>query len=259
MDADGSLTVGSVHFSGMDFTSVRMTLASKEGVMHLFPSQALIDGGRYSGDISIDTRGIVPSLSMDEHLSGIAMSRLVANSSYKGRISGHGNVNLKATAHGEALSTILQTMNGHFDANLTEGALEGVDLGYELGAAQALIHREAPPARANTRRTIFDAFKVSAEISDGVAKTSDLAISSAVLRVKGQGSANLPSKAIDFQVLASLMKSPTTTMADIPLKITGTYVDPTVRPDVDELAKGEIKQKLQDVLKKNGLEGLFSK
>jgi len=48
-------------------------------------------------------------------------------------------------------------------------------------------------------------------------------------------------------------------MADIPLRITGTYVDPTVRPDVQELAKGPIKQKLQDVLKKNGLEGLFSK
>jgi hypothetical protein len=46
-------------------------------------------------------------------------------------------------------------------------------------------------------------------------------------------------------------------MVDIPLKITGTYADPTVRPDMEALAKGQVKQKLQDVLKKNGLEGLF--
>jgi hypothetical protein len=30
-----------------------------------------------------------------------------------------------------------------------------------------------------------------------------------------------------------------------------------VRPDMEALAKGQVKQKLQDVLKKNGLEGLF--
>jgi AsmA protein len=80
-----------------------------------------------------------------------------------------------------------------------------------------------------------------------------------VLRMTGQGSANLVNKVIDFQVLASVMKAQEIAVADIPLKVTGTYVDPTVRPDVDALAKSELKQKLQDVLKKNGLQGLFGK
>ncbi|HWG70502.1 MAG TPA: AsmA family protein [Steroidobacteraceae bacterium] len=258
MDANGTLTLGAVHFSPLDLTSVRFTLASKGGVMRLFPSQALIDGGRYSGDITVDTRGATPALSLDEHLSGIDMTRLLANTSYKGRLSGHGNVNLKATARGAALDPVLKSLNGHFDANLTGGAIEGMDIAYEFGAAQALIHREAPTG-TNTKRTAFDAFKMSAEITNGVAKTSDLLISSPVLRVKGQGSANLPTKAIDFQVVASLLRSATSTVADIPMKITGTYVDPTVRPHVEALAKGQVKQKLQDLLQKKGLKGLFSK
>jgi AsmA protein len=86
-----------------------------------------------------------------------------------------------------------------------------------------------------------------------------LTISSPALRVTGQGSANLVNKGINFQMLASVLKSPGASFADIPLKITGTYVDPTVTPDVEELAKGQLKQKIQDVLKKNGLEGLFGK
>jgi hypothetical protein len=45
----------------------------------------------------------------------------------------------------------------------------------------------------------------------------------------------------------------------VPFKITGSYVDPTVRPDMEALAKGQLKQKLKDVLEKNGLKGLFSK
>jgi AsmA protein len=168
-------------------------------------------------------------------------------------------VNVKATARGAALDAVMQSLNGHFDANLAGGALEGIDLGYELGQAQALIKHEAQPARSNPVRTKFEAVKMSAEITNGVGKTSDLTISSPVLRLTGQGSANLVNKAIDFQMLASVLKSPGATLADIPLKITGTYVDPTVRPDVEALAKGQLKQKLQDVLKKNGLEALFGK
>jgi AsmA protein len=259
LDADGTLTVASVHFSPLDFSNVRLTLASKDNVVHLFPSLAQIDGGSYSGNITLDRRGATPSLSLDEHLSGVDMTRLLAGTSYKGRLSGRGNVNLKATARGAALNAFMQTLNGHFDANLADGALEGVDLGYEVGLAQALVKHTDAPARSNPARTKFDTVKMSAEITNGVAKTSDLTISSAVLRVTGQGSTNLVNKAIDFQMVASFLKSPGASAADIPLKITGTYVDPTVRPDAEALAKGELKQKLQDVLKKNGLEGLFGK
>jgi AsmA protein len=259
MAADGVLSVGSVHFAGMDLTNVRASFASKDHVVHLFPVQAQIDGGRYSGDVTLDRRGAVPVLSLDEHFVGIDVSRLLANGAYHGRLSGRGNMDLKATAHGAGLPAVLQTLNGHFDAYLTEGAVQGVDVGYELARAQALINREPAPSRENTHHTPFDACKMSAEIVNGVAETSDLAISSQVVRVTGQGSANLPSKAIDLRLLASVMKSPTATLADIPLTITGTYADPTVKADVDALVKGQLKQKLQDVLKKNGLEGLFSK
>jgi AsmA protein len=259
MDTAGTLSVGSVHFAGMDFTNVRVTLASKDDVLHLFPLEAQIDGGRYSGDITVDRREAIPVLSFDEHFMGIDVNRLLAHGTYQGRLSGRGNMELKATAKGSGIARMLQSLNGHFDAYLTEGAVEGVDVGYELARAQALINREPAPSRENTHHTPFDACKMSAEIVNGVAKTSDLAISSQLVRVTGQGSANLPSKAIDLRLLASVLKSPTATLADIPLKITGTYADPTVKADLDAVVKGQLKQKLQDVLKKNGLEGLFSK
>jgi len=258
-EADGTLDVGSVHFSPLDFTNVRLTLAAQDNVVHMYPSLAQIDGGSYSGNITLDDRGATPTVSMDEHLSGVDMGRLLAATPYKGRLTGRGSVNLKATARGAALDAVMQTLSGQFDANLSDGALEGFDLGYELAAAQALIKHQAAPPRNAPARTPFDAFKMSAQISNGVARTSDLIIGSAVLRMTGQGSVNLANKVIDFQALASVMKGQDTAVADIPLKVTGTYVDPTVRPDVDALAKSELKQKLQDVLKKNGLQGLFGK
>jgi AsmA protein len=258
-EADGTLAVGSVHFSPLDFTNVRLTLGAQGNVVHLYPSLAQIGGGSYSGNITLDDRGATPTVSMDEHLSGVDMARLLAATPYKGRLTGRGSVNLKATSRGAALDAVMQTLSGQFDANLSDGALEGIDLGYELAAAQALIKHQAVPPRKGPARTPFDAFKGSAQISNGVARTSDLLIASPVLRMTGQGSANLLNKVIDFQMLASVMKAQDTAIADIPLRVTGTYVDPAVRPDVDALAKSELKQKLQDVLKKNGLQGLFGK
>jgi hypothetical protein len=58
--------------------------------------------------------------------------------------------------------------------------------------------------------------------------------------------------------LASVVTAPARS-TDIPLKVTGTYAAPTVRPDIEGLAKDQLKQKLQDILKKNGLRGLFTK
>ena len=258
-DADGVLAVGSLHLSPLDFANVRVTVALKDDVAHLFPALAQIDGGNYSGNITLDERGATPALSLDEHVSGVDMARLLAGSANKGRISGRGTVNLKGTARGAAMDSILRTLNGHFDANLADGAVEGIDVGYQLGRAQELLKGGPEPPRSVPPRTRFDAFKASAEIANGVARTSDLIISSAALRVTGQGSANLVNKALDLQMVASLSQASGIRIADVPFKITGTYVDPTVRPDMEALAKGQLKQKLQDVLEKNGLKGLFSK
>jgi uncharacterized protein involved in outer membrane biogenesis len=177
----------------------------------------------------------------------------------RGRFTGQGTVNVKGTAHGTDVDEVLRTLNGHVDANLAGGALEGVDLQYQLGRARALFTHEAVPPLSDPPRTTFDVVKMSAEIVDGVATTTDLTISQAALRMTGQGSANLADEGLDLSMRASILNSQGASVADIPFKVTGTYADPTVRVDVEALAKGQLKQKLQDLLEKNGLKGLFSK
>jgi AsmA protein len=257
-DASGTLTIKAAQFARLDMSNVRLTVAAKDKVVHLSPIEAQIDGGRFAGDITFDGHGATPTLNVDEQLTGIDMARLLAQTAGKGRLSGRATLNLKASARGASLDAMLKTLNGHLDANLADGALEGIDLGYELSVAQALIDRSAPSARANSGHTPFQAFKLSSQITNGVAETHDLTIASQALKVAGQGSANLATKGIDFKLLTSVATAPSKT-TDIPLNVTGTYSNPTVRPDIEGLAKDQLKQKLQDVLKKNGLQGLFTK
>jgi AsmA protein len=257
-DASGTLTIKSAKLAHLDLSDIRVTLTAKDRVVHLSPFEAQVDGGRSSGDITLDSRAATPTLNIDEELTGIDMARLLANSAAKGRLSGRATLNLKATARGDGIDAMLKTLTGHLDANLADGALEGIDVGYELRRAQALIDKSAPPAGGSTNRTPFQAFKLSSQITNGVAETHDLSIASQALKVTGQGSANLATKGIEFKLVASVVTAPSRN-TDIPLRVSGTYAKPTVRPDIEGLAKDQLKQKLEDVLKKNGLQGLFTK
>jgi AsmA protein len=255
---EGTLSVDAVHAAPLDLTAVKATLSDKGGMIRVHPLTAQIDGGQYSGDVNLDERAASPVLSLDEHLTGIDVGKLLEGSSKTLRLSGHGNLNLKATGRGAGADAILKSLNGHFDANVAGGALEGLDLGYEISEAEALLKRQASASVQNTHRTAFDVFKMSAEIAGGVATTKDLTISSTVLKVTGQGSANLGTQGLDMALLVDTLKSISGTPVQIPVKVTGNLTDPMVRPDVEVLAKGELKQKAEDLLK-DRLKGLFGK
>jgi AsmA protein len=258
VEVSGTLNVKAAQFARLDLADVHVAVTMKDKVTHLAPIEAQVVGGRSSGEITLDDRGPTPTLSIDGQFKGVDMTRLLANTRGNGRLSGRATFNLKVTAHGATVDAMLKTLNGHLDANLADGALEGIDVGYEIKLAQALIDRSTAPPANGTGQTPFQAFKLSAQITNGIAETRDLTIASQALKVAGQGSANLPTRGIDFKLVASIVTAPARN-TDIPLKVTGTYVDPTVRPDIEAVAKDQLKQKLQDVLKKNGLQGLFTK
>jgi AsmA protein len=247
--ADGTLTVGILIAGGIDFTNLSVALHAKDGVARLFPAKAQLYGGAYSGDLTVDSRTDTPAITLDQHLSNIDVGRLLADSLKSHRVAGRGNFSLQATAHGSDADSVLKTLSGHAETNIADGALEGIDLWYEVSAAQALLKQQAPPAADTAKRTKFEAVKLSAAIDRGVATTKDLTIASGLLRATGQGSADLVTQGVDFHIVASVLNTArTASSADIPIAITGTIASPTVRPDVEGILKEQLKQKLQNAL-----------
>lgn len=270
LDLHGTLTIGSATVSDIKATQVAVTVVAKDGVTRIAPAKAQLYGGNYAGDITIDARGAAPSLKLDQSMTGIDLGQMLKDFAKTQRVSGRGTVTTNLTSRALAGDALLKTLNGRVAANVDNGAVEGVDLWFEINRAMALIQKQGMPSGQSSGRTRFDTFKASADITDGVASTKDLNIASQNLRVAGQGTTNLVSNAVDYKVKATVLKGAPgaaaasgTTLADIPLNITGTISSPTVRPDLQELAKaqlqqqldkhkGELQQKLTDKLK-----GLF--
>jgi AsmA protein len=251
LQLNGNLTVGSATVSNLTMTQLHVGVVAKDAVTHIAPATAKLYGGSYSGDITLDDRGSVAAVKLDQSLANVDMAPLLKDFAKTQRISGHGTVTTNLTAHGLAGDALMKSLNGRVTANVDDGAVEGVDLWFEINRAMALIQKQGLPGGQSSGRTRFDAFKASADIADGIATTKDLNIASQNLRVSGQGTTNLVTNAVNYQIKATLLKeapgakgATSATLADIPLNITGTTTNLAVRPDLEAMAKARVQQEL---------------
>ena len=264
---DGKLSIDAITVSNVKLTGVHVTLLAQDGVVHIAPMTASFYGGNYSGDITLDDQGPVAQLKLVQNMNGVDMAALLKDFAKTQRVSGHGTVTTNLTAQGLGGDALMKTLNGRVTANVTGGAVEGVDLWFEVDRAKALLQKQAPAKGQSSGHTPFDAFQATADITNGIARTTDLNIASQNLRVSGQGTTNLVTSAIDYQVKATLYKEVPTAAAasgdillEVPLNVTGTTNKLNVRPDLEAMAKsraqqeidkhkGELQQKLMDKLK----------
>ncbi len=267
---DGNLSLGAARIDGINLTQVRIGVRARAGLIDLTPLAANLYGGRYTGHITLDDRGSVPALTTNQTLSGVDVAQLLQDFAKTRRLSGRGNASATLSARGRGVDQLLRTLNGHFAANLADGAIEGIDLWGDIERARTVLQTRSLGGVAGgggAGRTTFDAFKASADITGGIATTKDLTVTSRNLRVTGRGTTNLVTHAIDYRVNATLLKAPTgasgPALADVPVSITGTLTDPKVKPDVQGMAKARVRQELdkhKDELKKkleDKLKGLF--
>ena len=253
LNAHGTLNVGAAVFAGVQYSNLRIGVNAAGGRLRVFPSEAQLYGGRYSGDISIDASGRTPRLSFDEHLTGIDFALLLKDMLETQRMSGRGNATIKAIASGADSAALLRTLTGTLEFHVDEGALEGADLWYEIRRARALLKNQSPPERSGPARTPFTALSASGRLSNGVLVNDDLHVAMRYLQVNGHGTADLPASTLDYHLDAIVLKVPEEGAAadaqdivglKVPVLVTGTFAAPKVRPDVSALLKARAQQEI---------------
>ncbi len=124
-------------------------------------------------------------------------------------LEGRGSVNLDLTTAGNTPSALKRALNGSAALDLKDGAYKGINLAKsfrELKAGVSLDKSRVQDAKKEDK-TDFTEMKISAQIKNGVAESSDLDARSPFLRLGGAGKVDIGAATIDYVAKAAVVNT----------------------------------------------------
>ncbi|MEM7255274.1 MAG: AsmA family protein, partial [Pseudomonadota bacterium] len=258
LDIDGKATIGKLKIANLNLSQLLATVKAKDGVIRLSPLAAQLYDGSYAGNIGIDASGSTPRLTLNEVVKGVQAGPLLeALQGKEGKILGTADLTAKLTAIGADTDAMKQTADGTIRFDFRNGALRGFNLAETLRQAKAKIGGGTVAASGGPNQTDFSELGGTINLKDGVANNPDFAAKSPFFRVIGNGNANLVSEALDYRTTASVVATTKgqggeelkeLAGVDIPLKVGGTFSNPTYGLDIEGLAKSLAQSKAKELL-----------
>jgi len=256
LDVAGKITVGHLTVNGMDASDIAVQINAQGDVLKLEPLAASLYGGHYSGAASFDGRSDTLGVSTRNKLSGVQIGPLLTDlQGEASKLIGRAEIDSSLSARGNDVDAIKRTLSGNAGFKFLDGAVKGVNIAHYLREAQARIQGEPVPEMNEPNQTDFTEISGSAKITDGIVRNDDLDLRSPLLRVHGEGSVNLPQETIDYLVRASVVASlagqggaglDQLKGVTVPIRVSGTFDQPSYTLDVQSLLSGAVKQKVQE-------------
>jgi uncharacterized protein involved in outer membrane biogenesis len=248
----GTIAVGTLIYDRTQLTNVHSGVNLNHGVVQLNPLTGQAFGGQINGSITADLRHETSSFAVNAKLSGADANQLLtAVANMKDTLTGTLNATMNQTFSTPASGDVVQTLNGPFALNLTNGKLMKIDLLNELGKIGKFGGGSKGYTSISRMSGTFD-------VRNGVANTNDLKAALDVGTMAATGTINLVNEALGLHLTAVLDKAFSQSVGGtgvggylntalgnkngelvLPVIITGTMSHPVVAPDLQKI--GEMK------------------
>ena len=272
LDLIGKARVGRLTVSNLNVSDAQLRLEAKGGLIQLNPISVSLYQGVAKGRMAMDVRANQPALSSTMNVVNVQAEPLLKDLQGEALLAGRGQVALDLTATGLTSDSLKRSLNGNVGIKFLDGAVMGVNVAQIIREAQAALSGQPLNQSRAPNRTDFAELSGTANIVNGTLTNQDLALKSPLLRIQGSGSVTLPTETIDYLIRASVVESLEGQggqgLADlrgvtIPVRVSGTFSQPSYQPDVEavltEIAKAKAQEELekrQDELQAKGMEKL---
>jgi len=203
--------------------------------------------GKATGNAKIYLRNPAPQFNIKLKLENISMKPLLIDLAKYEKFSGKLSLDTNITTRGNKAEEIFQNLNGSGKVLLATGSYQGVDIPYEVRHAHAILNGKAAPKKPSAPHTDFDRLTMSFNINRGILNTNDFLILAPDYRVTGRGDANLTTNNINFSLRAYSNHDKNFL---VPIKITGPFTDPSIKPDLAVIIKETIIKGVGEIIKK---------
>ena len=258
LKVDGQLTVKQIKIQNLLLEDVGLKVIAGNSVLYLDPIKMRLYRGSFEGRVRVDVRSQIPKYRVSKKFSGVQIGELLIDYLGEDRITGELNTSVELQTRGEWLSALKKNSNGTMKLAFTDGALKGFNLRYSIDKAKAKLNRQPEPSE-ETQKTDFSALGLSGKIKNGVFSSNDLNLQAPLLRVGGEGKADLNDDTIDYLVRVKLVGTVAGQEGGgqdelkgllIPVSIKGPLADPEIDVLLDEMLKAKARAKLKADIEK---------
>jgi len=246
---DGRVAAGKLTVNNAKLEDVNLKFAARDGVLSLDPLTMKLYQGTAAGKTVVDVKGPSPVTDLQLNLDRVQVHPLLKDLAGKDFLEGTAKTQMTLSMTGDDPARIKQTLGGKGSFVVNDGAIVGVDLGGMARNVKAALGGEVKSGPKP--RTDFAELLVPFTIDNGVVHTSETTLKSPLLRLLAAGKADLVRETLDFRVDTKLVGTikgqgdeKGRSGIDVPILVSGSFSNPSFRPDLEGLAKGELKKAL---------------
>ncbi|MBI1254127.1 MAG: AsmA family protein [Hyphomonas sp.] len=262
-DADLQLTTAQITLGSVKLTDAVLTAQLVDGRLAADLSTFKAFGGNWEGRMTVDAASTVPAISFAMQGDSVAMSNLLGTLAGFDKLAGTGAFKIDATTRGGSLDALMRGLNGEVSANLSEGALKGINVTQLIRSAQSLQQALASGklntldfrnVLSPTAETDFTKFDSLLKIENGVANVDLLKLISPALGIDGTGSIDIAGQKLDLRLAAAIDRKGQGDGAvvqlngiPVPVRLSGNWNKLKVTPDfsgVQAALEAELKDRL---------------
>ncbi len=243
LNLDGNLRIGEARAAGLRVADFEARLEAGGGRLRADPVSAELYGGEMTLAVGLDARGDWPYIQIDQRLHDIRFAPLLEDlMEGDALLDGRGRFELRGEGGGANVYALVEDFRGEAELRVSEGAVQGINIVHLIQTAVARVRGERPPeAPDEGERTDFAGLSATIQFRDGVAHNDDLRVESPLLRVSGDGRADILRERVDYRLRVSLVETldgqdgkPVEELrgVTIPIRITGDLLAPSFRLDL---------------------------
>ncbi len=261
IDADLDLSAQQVFLNDIETGAARMRLKIADARMTAdIPQIAFYKGGG-SGKLVVDGARSTPSIAGDFKMASVDANPFTIDLMKMDRVLGLGGFTLTFNATGSSQKAIMESLDGKGGFDLADGALKGINIAkiaaavtklYEGGITNpAAISTAIAEARRPDERTDFSKFLTAFTIVNGQMQAPTISLEGPYLTMTGVGQVNLPGQSMDIRLLpraSTSVDGKEGRKIAIPVKVGGTFSQPTIGVDVEALVRGRAEQTVRGLL-----------
>ncbi len=231
MDADVRLRADHINAPSLPLDAMTVHLFVDDGVLRLDPLDFTVAGGQINSTIKLDARKQVILSNANIQARGLELPKLFPKAKLTASSTGRVGGDLQLSGSGNSVAKMLANSNGKVGLIMGQGRISNLLLEYAgIDIAESLKFL-IKGDRTVPVRCAFGDFQVS----NGVMATRRLAFDTTDTVILGEGSVSLRDERLDL-VLKPQPKDHSLLTLRSPLLVTGTFKDPSFRPDIKKLA-----------------------